>query len=209
MTGTVARSLRIVVVSILLCVVALTGGSVAQELPSRVDSGLIGLYDFTEASGRIVHDRSGSNDPLDLLIETPDSVRWSKGTLTVVSSASIVSAKSAERLVESIRKSNALTIEAWVTPANIDQTGRARIASLSTEANSRNFTLGKDKDFYDVRLRTTATDSNGIPSTAAPPKSLVPQLTHVVLSRDAAGDAALYIRASSCWEILRGSKAAI
>ena len=193
MIGTVAQSWRIVVAVVLLCVATLTSVSMAQELPSRVETGLIGVYDFTEASGRIVHDRSGSNDPVDLLIETPDSVRWSKGTLTVVSSASIVSPKSAKRFVESVRKSNALTIEAWVTPANIDQTGPARIVSLSTNASSRNLTLGQDKDFYDVRLRTTATDGNGNPSTAGPPKSLVPQLTHVVFSRDAAGVASLFI----------------
>jgi len=135
----------------------------AQPTSSRTAEGLIGLYDFSEGHGRIIHDRSGSSDPVDLLIETPDSVRWSEETLTVVSSASVVSPKSARRFVDAIRKSNALTIEAWITPANAEQSGPARIVSLSSNPSSRNFTLGQDQDFYDVRLRTTGTDKNGNP----------------------------------------------
>ncbi|MEJ7594095.1 MAG: DUF1553 domain-containing protein [Planctomycetaceae bacterium] len=165
----------------------------AQPTSSRTAEGLIGLYDFSEGSGRIIHDRSGSSDPVDLLIETPDSVRWSEETLTVVSSASIVSPKSAKRFVDAIRKSNALTIEAWITPANAEQNGPARIVSLSSNPGSRNFTLGQDQDFYDVPLRTTGTDENGNPSTAGPAKSLEPELTHVVYARDSSGTAMICI----------------
>ena len=165
----------------------------AQPMSGRAAEGLIGLYDFSEGSGRIIHDRSGNTDPVDLLIETPDSVRWSQETLTVVSAASIVSPKSARRFVDAIRKSNALTIEAWITPATAEQSGPARIVSLSSNPSSRNFTLGQDKDFYDVRLRTTGTDENGNPSTAGPAKSLEPELTHVVYTRDSSGTAVIFI----------------
>ena len=165
----------------------------AQPTSSRTAEGLIGLYDFSEGNGRIIHDRSGSSDPVDLLIETPDSVRWSEETMTIVSSASIVSPKSAKRFVDAIRKSNALTIEAWITPASTEQRGPARIVSLSSNPSSRNFTLGQDQDFYDVRLRSTGTDENGNPSTAGPAKSLEPELTHVVYARDSSGTAIIFI----------------
>jgi len=177
----------------LLCVFTSTCVSYGQDLPLRVENGLISVYDFAEGNGRIIHDRSGSDEPIDLMIETPNSVRWSKGTLTVVSSASIVSPKSAKRLVEAVRKSNALTIEAWVTPASTDQTGPARIVSLSSNPSVRNLTLGHDNHVYDVRLRTTSTDGNGNPSTAAPAKSLTTALTHVVFTRDSTGAAAIFV----------------
>ena len=165
----------------------------AQPTSDRAAEGLIGLYDFSEDSGRIIHDRSGNTDPVDLLIETPGSVRWSQETLAVVSSASIVSPKSARRFVAAVRKSNALTVETWITPATAEQSGPARIVSLSSNPSSRNFTLGQDKDFYDVRLRTTGTDENGNPSTAGPAKSLEPELTHVVYARDSSGTAVIFI----------------
>ena len=165
----------------------------AQPPSSRVGEGLIGLYNFSEGSGRLIHDRSGSPDPVDLLIEIPDSVRWSTTGLTMVSSTAIVSQKSARRFAEAIRKSNALTIEAWITPATVDQSGPARIVSLSSNPGSRNFTLGQDKDRYDVRLRTTSTDENGNPSTPSPAKSGEPVLTHVVFTRDSSGLAVIFL----------------
>lgn len=165
----------------------------AQPPSSRVGEGLIGLYNFSEGSGRLIHDRSGSLDPVDLLIEIPDSVRWSTTGLTMVSSTAIVSQKSARRFAEAIRKSNALTIEAWITPATVDQSGPARIVSLSSNPGSRNFTLGQDKDRYDVRLRTTSTDENGNPSTPSPAKSGEPVLTHVVFTRDSSGLAVIFL----------------
>ena len=184
----IIRSIAVLLVVIMLPLVAC-----GQPTSGRAAEGLIGLYDFSEGSGRIIHDRSGGGDPIDLLVETPDSVRWSKETLTVVSSASIVSPKSARRFVDAIRKSNALTIEAWITPATAEQSGPARIVSLSSNPGSRNFTLGQDQDFYDVRLRTTGTDENGNPSTAGPAKSLEPELTHVVFARDSSGTAMVFI----------------
>jgi len=165
----------------------------AQESPVRVGVRPICVYDFKEANGRIIHDRSGHDDAIDLQIESPDSVRWSNGTLRVVASASIVSLKSAKRLSEAVRKSNAISIEAWITPANTEQTGPARIVSLSSNPGSRNFTLGQNKDMFDVRFRTTNTDGNGNPSTAAPAKSLTTELSHVVFTRDKTGAAVLFV----------------
>jgi mono/diheme cytochrome c family protein len=189
----VVRCQTIVVAFVLISTFAWAPFCYAQPSPSRVEFRPICAYDFTEGNGRIIHDRSGHEDAIDLLIETPNSVRWSPGTLTVVSSASLVSQKSAKRLSEAVRKSNAISIEAWITPANTEQTGPARIVSLSSNASSRNFTLGQDKDFYDVRFKTTITDSNGLPSTAGPVKSLTSRLTHVVFTRDAMGLTVIFV----------------
>ena len=54
-------------------------------------------------------------------------------------------------------------------------------------------TLGQDGKRYDVRLRTTSTSTNGIPSTASPDAAVQTRLTHVVYTRDRAGNARVYI----------------
>ena len=161
--------------------------------PLRVSDGLVVLYDFSEGKGDAVHDRSGNGSPLDLLIEKPGSVRWSAGTLTVTSATAIRSPQPATKIIDAIQKSNAATIEAWLKPANDSQTGPARIVSLSANTSQRNVTLGQDKDFYDVRLRATGSDNNGIPSTSAPAKSLQTRLTHVAFTRDAAGSTIIFV----------------
>ncbi|HQX50997.1 MAG TPA: hypothetical protein PLR25_13880, partial [Planctomycetaceae bacterium] len=163
----------------------------------RVENGLIASYDFDEVDGRTVHDRSGVGEALDLIIDRPGSVRWESGKLSVVSSTQIVSYKSARKVVDALKQSNALSLEAWVTPATTDQTGPARIVSLSANPSFRNFTLGQDTDHFDVRLRTTKTDANGNPSTAAPAKSLAAKLTHIVFTRDAAGSAVIFVDGQS------------
>ena len=149
----------------------------------RVQSALQGLYDFSSADGSIVQDRSGVGQPLDLRISDPNAVRQTAGGLEVVGQTLIRSEKPATRLIESIRQSGAITIEAWVRAATTNQTGPARIVSLSHNPNERNFTLGQDGDKFEVRLRTTETSTNGIPAVASKAKSVTTELTHVVYTR--------------------------
>ena len=60
-------------------------------------------------------------------------------------------------------------MEAWVTPAQEVQSGPARIVTLSQDHVNRNFTLGQEEDAYELRLRTTETSDNGLPSLIAGP----------------------------------------
>ncbi len=160
---------------------------------TRVRSGLIVLYDFASTSGLIVKDRSGVGKPIDLKITNPDSVRRMEGSLEILEETLIRSPKPASRLNASIRISGEITIEAWLRPSNISQKGPARIVSLSQNGSQRNFTLGQDGDKYDVRLRTSKTSSNGIPSVSSGGKILTPELTHVVYTRDRTGRTRIYI----------------
>ncbi len=159
----------------------------------RVAEGLLAFYDFAEGGGRTVHDRSGASAALDLTIDNSRGVRWSKNSLSVRSSVLIASPQPARKIIDAVKRSGAITIEAWLRPPNITQTGPARIVSISADTGQRNTTLGQDKDFYDVRLRTTARSNNGIPSTPAPKRSLQPRLTHVAFTRDAKGTAIVYV----------------
>ncbi|MBW3599962.1 MAG: DUF1592 domain-containing protein, partial [Planctomycetes bacterium] len=163
------------------------------ETPDRVTSGLQVLYTFQEGAGDTVRDVSGAKDPLHLKIENPAVVGWDPDGLTVRGATLIASRGPARRLTEAVRRSKAVTLEAWVTPANATQAGPARIVTLSSNTAARNFTLGQEGDKYDVRFRTTATDGNGIPSLSGPSSSVQPRPTHMVYTRDASGKATLYI----------------
>ncbi len=159
----------------------------------RVAKGLVVMYDFAESNGDIVKDKSGVGEPLDLRIADTKAVKRKNGSLDIQRETVLRSNKPATKLTNSVRRSGAITIEAWVVPSKTNQTGPARIVSLSESANARNFTLGQDGDHYDVRFRTKKTNSNGIPSTASPNKSLTTRLTHVVYVRERSGKTRLYL----------------
>ncbi len=169
---------------------------VARNAPTtspRVSQGLNALYTFEAGRGDIVKDRSGNGEPLDLKIEKPSAVKWGDRSLVVRSATKIQSAKAARKLVEALKQSGAATIEAWITPANASQNGPARIVSLSKDSSFRNFTLGQERDRYHVRFRTTATSENGIPETDSGGKTAAPRLTHIIYTRDRAGNARVYL----------------
>ena len=172
---------------------------IATPSAMRVTEGLQALYTFEEGSGTTVHDVAGIEEPLDLSADDPVAIRWVEGGLSVVESTVIVSHQAADRIVEAVRSSNALTVEAWVAPANTLQDGPARIITLSLNSSSRNFTLGQGlwgsqpSDVYDMRLRTSTTDGNGFPSLTTGAGTLAADLSHIVYTRDVNGLAAIYL----------------
>ncbi|MBN2306142.1 MAG: hypothetical protein JXQ72_16785 [Anaerolineae bacterium] len=165
----------------------------------RVTQGIQVLYTFNEGSGATVHDVSGVGTPLNLTISNTSAVRWTPGRLTVRGNTLITSVVPATKIVNSARNTNALTIEAWIAPASMSQTGPARIVTLSRDPYWRDFTLGQELfgtqsvSFFEVRLRTTTRTQNGKPALVALQGALEPRLVHVVYTRDAAGTAILYV----------------
>ena len=122
-------------------------------------------YTFAEKGGDIVHDVSEHGEPLILKIDKPDAVRWLPGGgLRVESSTRIASAAAAGKILQAVRRSGELTVEAWVRPANVTQTGPARIVTCSADPSRRNFTLGQATGDFEMRFRTSTTTPNGEPS---------------------------------------------
>lgn len=157
-------------------------------------SGPLVLYTFDEGKGSIVHDVSGNGTPLNLKIDSAENTRWLPGGgLSVDQPASITALASPTKIVNGVKKSNAITIEAWVQPAQTTQSGPARIATLSSGTGKRNFTLGQDNASYDVRLRSTGTNRNGRPSVFSADNTLKTKLTHVVYTRNARGKVKIFI----------------
>jgi len=183
---------RIVFV-IVATVLAIAHVGDAQQRASRVGRGIVALYDFSGGNGQTIHDRSGVGAPVDLKIDNAKGVRWSKGSLSIRSAVLIASPQPARKIVDAVKRSNAISVEAWAKPVSNAQSGPARIVSLSSDPSNRNVTLGQDKDFYDVRLRAKSTSNNGLPSTSSPKRSLRPVLTHVVYARDPQGNARIFL----------------
>ncbi|MEX2139011.1 MAG: DUF1592 domain-containing protein [Pirellulales bacterium] len=167
------------------------GAAVAFE--GQLPKGLQALYRFDEGTGDAIHDTAKRGLPLYLTIKSKSAVEWSPSGLTVKEPTLITSDVPARRLVDAIKKSKAITLEAWITPADTKQNGPARILTLSSGVSQRNFTLGQDGDKFDVRFRTTKTDGNGQPSLASPSGTVSTRPMHVVYTRNAGGKARLYI----------------
>ena len=162
---------------------------------TRVSDDLQALYLFEEGAGSTVMDVSGVGTPLDLEIDTPANTNWQTGSLEVVSPARITSSGPATKVIDAVLASEEITVEAWVTPANTTQTGPARIAGVSLGTTPVNFGLGQNKTRYDAKFRTTNTNTNGNPPTLTPGGVANTGLTHVVYTRDAGGQASLYVDA--------------
>ncbi|MDA1277578.1 MAG: hypothetical protein O2960_26550, partial [Verrucomicrobia bacterium] len=110
---------------------------VGAQAASRATNGLQALYDFSSTDGAIVKDRSGVGEPVNLRISNPHAVVRSKGSLTVRGKTIIESTEPPGRIIEAVRRSNELTIEAWIRPADDKQTGPARIVTLSRNGTER------------------------------------------------------------------------
>jgi ferric-dicitrate binding protein FerR (iron transport regulator) len=176
---------------------------VAQPLPRRITESLVVLYRFDEGRGTTVRDQSGFEPTLDLEAESDEGVDWlPSGGLQVTGGAMLSSPQAAEKIVEACQASDELTIEAWVTPARAEQSGPARIVTLSNNTDHRNFALGQGSRLetptanharFVARLRTTEKDRNGEPAIYSPDQTAVPDLTHVVFTRSRDGTERLYV----------------
>jgi glycopeptide antibiotics resistance protein len=68
----------------------------------------------------------------------------------------------AARLAERVGSSSQFTIMTAIATARLDQEGPARIISQSDSPFHRNFTMGQEGSQLEVRLRTIASDANGV-----------------------------------------------
>lgn len=177
----------------LTCLLLLATLSPKSHAAERVRDGLIAFYDFRYTASNLVMDRSGVGVPLHLKISNPAAVRRSAGSLEIRKATIIRSSKPAIKIIDAVKKSRSITIEAWIRPANLKQKGPARILTLSASSTKRNFTLGQDSDRYEIRLRTKQTSDNGIPSTLSPKKAVTKKLAHIVYTRARSGRTLIYI----------------
>lgn len=118
--------------------------------------GLVALYTFEEGSGVVVEDRGGYLEPLPLTISDPTLATWVDDGLAIEGAALVRSGGPADKITRACNESGELTVEAWVTPRDFNNTGPARVVTLSRGiAAVRSFTLGQAGNDWIVRLHTS------------------------------------------------------
>ena len=114
MNGTLAKrhSATFAAPALLLVLLATTAFAQDNAQAERSNRGVIALYDFASATGEIVTDRSGSGS--DLKIANLSRVRRANGSLEIIGDTIIRAEKPAAKLMNAIKTSREITIEAWV-----------------------------------------------------------------------------------------------
>jgi hypothetical protein len=158
----------------------------------RVENGLVMLNSFEEGEGQTVNDRTENTPSMNLQINDLDKTMWGVGFLEL-KGATVLKAVSSEKILKMCRATNEISIECWIRPAVGAQSGPARIITFSKDAYERNFTLGQTDGGFEVRLRTTATDLNGLDESVSASLPLTNEMMHVVYTRSASGTARLLI----------------
>ncbi len=147
-----------------------------------------------EDSGSTVTDRmSGMN--LSLTSGSDNSGYSWTGNALVITSQNVSFGTSGATLTGAIQSSEAITISAWIKPANTSQSGPGRIVTLSWDGNKRNFTLGQNGGKWQVRFRRDANDDNGM-ERMVEQSGVSTQATHVVFTY-AYGTGTLYINGAA------------
>ena len=166
----------------------------------RVATNQVALYEFADSAGATVADSSGVAPALDLTIANPSNATWlAGGGLSVDAETQIDSPGVASKIIDAVKLSGEVTVEAWIEPDDPLLFGPRRIIALSEGANvGANLVLGQglgptEPDRYSARFRTDTTSAFGTPSIDSPLQSLNLDLTHVVFTRDSAGDTTLYL----------------
>ncbi|MGI9205511.1 MAG: LamG domain-containing protein, partial [Woeseiaceae bacterium] len=127
-------------------------------------------------------DTSGVGAPITLNLTGTEWVNG--GGLRIVSGKAEASAADSRKLFDMITPANEYTVEAWIIPDNNAQDGPARIVSYSLDTQVRNFTMGQNAIYYQLRNRSAATNANGSPPLEALDPQVDTSLTHVAMTFD-------------------------
>jgi len=164
-----------------------------SESASRVPNGLMAVWDFHDVDEKLIRDGSGLGSPANLRIPKAETYRLSEGRLQLLSPTMAGSSGRPAKISDIVRVSGEITLEVWVTPANLEQAGPATILTMSNGADQRNFFLGQDGDRFTARFRTSQTERDGSPGLITSAGTVNPSLTHLVFTRDRTGRARIFI----------------
>lgn len=157
----------------------------------RADDAVVALFTFDEGTGEVTTDTSGVGAPITLQIEDMEWVEG--GGLRNVTGKAEASVADSTKLYDMIMPANEYTVEAWVIPDNNAQDGPARIASYSQDTQARNFTMGQNAIYYQLRNRSSGTDENGAPALEALDPEVDTALTYLAMTFDGDNGRRIYI----------------
>ena len=147
---------------------------------ARAEANVIAMFKFEEGTGDTTMDTSGVDNPIVLQIE---GMEWvDGGGLRNVSGKAQASVADSRKLFDMITPDGEYTVEAWVIPDNTNQDGPARIVSYSQDTQVRNFTMGQNAIYYQLRNRSANTGANGTPALEALDPQTDVTLQHVAMT---------------------------
>ncbi len=133
---------------------------------------------FSECSGTVATDQSLTGDPMDLTLS--GNTVWNAGENGVVMTGGKVGTDAmATKLISALQATNRSTFELWVVPANLTQSGPARLISVGGDPSKQNFVLGQIGSDVQVRLLHTAKDRKAKPRLTVT-NVMSTTLTHIV-----------------------------
>jgi len=172
------------------------GDGLVDTGSERYGGNLIALYEFKEGAGTVARDTSGVAPALDLTLR--DQVTWMTSWGVDIEDGSLLGSTSAsrklfDRIADPSAGTQQYTIEAWITPDNIDQGSDnvARIVTYSQFIGVANMMIGQAEYNYNARTRSihpSALDGgqNGLPAlqTADGDRDAQDRLQHVMVTYD-------------------------
>lgn len=148
----------------------------------RADANMITLFAFGEGVGNTTTGTSNVGAGMTLNLEGTEWV--AEGGLRNVDGKAQASLADSQKLFNLLSGGNQFSVEAWIIPENLTQTGPARIVSYSIDTGRRNFTMGQQVDQYDSRVQTINSGPNGSNPAARTEDIVTTELTHVVMTYD-------------------------
>ena len=149
---------------------------------ARVSAGLVVFYPLTEGAGTTAADASDNGTPMNLQLS--GAVSWlGSGPGLSFNGGRLGTSAAASKVINALQSSSRSTFEVFVLPANVTQTGPARLVSVGGDNASQNFMMGQDGPDYQVRLQHTAKDSKSRPRLQAA-NAVAVAVQHVVHSYD-------------------------
>lgn len=151
-------------------------------------------YRFLEGKGLAVHDTSEVQPAFDLELDNLITNQWVAGGGIKITGPSVVTSREvAEKVFVACVQANAVTLEAWIEPASITQTGTIFTYSKQGE---RNVTLSVNNSRYRGAVRTSDPDpmktTGRIETIETKENIAAATVQHVVYARDQSG-ATIYV----------------
>lgn len=160
----------------------------AGSYATRVTNGLLAFYDFEENTGTTAKDAIVPAADLVFAKSASDTI-WKPHALQLTNGAYLQTAGHVDKIETSYLATTEISVEAWVVPEKESGDDYARLVTLGEGSGSRAFALGSVTD--DHYWASMFVDEDLVPNTTE--NEVKKQLTHLVLTRTAAGVLHLFV----------------
>ncbi|MBD2295356.1 VanZ family protein [Anabaena sphaerica FACHB-251] len=156
----------------------------------NLDGSLLANY---QLNGKCCYQEQTGNLPELLWQGTPTNIEEEGQGVFVNSSQWLKTAESVKNLNQRISQKSEFTLFANLATENTQQTGPARIISISGSYLRRNLTLSQQGNYLDLRLRTPLTGENGADLQLMIPKVFTDNKFHQIIITYSRGTVQVYI----------------